>query len=141
MPEATHLIPESHRDLLERPVVVTLVTVMPDGQPQATPVWCDTEGEFIRVNTTRGRQKHKNMVARPKVTILAVDPQNPYRWIEVRGVIVDMNDDQTIAVGHIDKLAKLYRGDDDYYSRNPERRGTETRVVVRIKPTRVVTGG
>lgn len=141
MTEATNLIPESHKDLLERPVVVTLVTVMPDGQPQATPVWCDYDGEYVRVNTARGRQKDKNMASRPKVTILAVDPDNPYRWIEVRGTITEMNDDQAIAVAHINKLSGLYRGVDDYYSPMPERRGKETRVMVKIKPTRVVTGG
>lgn len=134
-------IPDTHRDLLEQAVVVTLVTVMPDGQPQATPVWCDFEDGYVRINTARGRQKDKNMLSRPKVTILAVDPKNPYRWIEVRGLVIDMNDDQAVAVGHINKLSLLYRGYEDYYKNMPERRGKEERVMFRIKPTRVVTGG
>ncbi len=134
-------IPDSHRDLLEKAVVVTLVTVMPDGQPQATPVWCDFEDGYIRINTARGRQKDKNMLARPKVTVLAVDPSNPYRWIEVRGLVSDMNPDQTVAIGHINKLSLLYRGYEDYYKNMPDRRGREERVMIRIKPTRVVVGG
>ncbi|MDX2161957.1 MAG: PPOX class F420-dependent oxidoreductase [bacterium] len=141
MSESANLIPESHKDLLERAVVVTLVTMMPDGQPQATPVWCDYDGEYVRVNTARGRQKDKNMTARPKVTVLAVDPENPYRWLEVRGVVSDMDANQEVAVAHINKLSALYRGQPDYYARMPEKRGQEDRVMIRIKPTRVVVGG
>ncbi len=136
--EATTQIPESHRDLFERPVVVTLVTIMPDGQPQATPVWCDFDGEHIRVNTARGRQKDKNMTARPRVTILAIDPDDPYRWIEVRGKVVEFNDAE--GVNHINKLSAEYRNEPDYYARNPDRRGKEQRVMIKIKPTRIVTG-
>ncbi len=138
--EAAALIPESHKDLLEQAVTITLVTLMPDGQPQATPVWCDFEDGYVRVNTARGRQKDKNMLARPKVTVLAIDPTNPYRWIEVRGMVVDFNDDQEIAVGHINKLSGLYRGQPDYYA-GSDRLGKEQRVMIRIKPTRVITGG
>lgn len=133
------VIPDSHRDLLDRPVVVTLVTLMPDGQPQATPVWCDFDGEFVRVNTARGRQKDKNMSARPQVTVLAIDPENPYRWMEVRGRVASMDDAE--GVNHINKLSGEYVNQPDYYARQPERRGKEQRVMVRIMPTRVITGG
>lgn len=132
-------IPASHRDLFERPVVVALSTVMPDGQPQTTPVWCDYDGTYIRVNTAAGRQKHKNMLARPKVTVLAIDPRDPYRWIEVRGVVESITAEG--GVEHINSLSARYRNQPDYYARNPERRGKETRLVCRILPVKVITGG
>ena len=80
-------IPEQYRDLLEKPIVVGLATMLPNGQPQVTPVWADFDGEHIRVNTAAGRQKQKDMAARPQVTVLAIDPSNPYRYLEVRGKV------------------------------------------------------
>ncbi len=132
-------IPDSHRDLLDGPVVVALITVMPDGQPQATPVWCNTEGDHILVNTARGRQKDRNMSRNPKVTLLAIDPKNPFRWIEVRGQVVEITEKG--AVEHINALSKLYTGNPDYYSFNPAAKGKETRVIYRIEPHRVVAFG
>ena len=87
-------IPESYRDLFERPVVVTLVTIMPDTQPQATPVWCSYDGTHIWINTAKGRQKYKNMLERPKATVLAIDPENPYRYCEVRCAVLEINEEQ-----------------------------------------------
>ena len=72
-------IPDKYLDLLERPVVVTLATIMPGGEPQLTPVWCNYDGRHIWVNTTRARQKWRNMRARPQVSILAVDPEKWWR--------------------------------------------------------------
>jgi len=132
-------IPDQYRDLLDGPVVVTLTTVMPNGQPQATPVWCDYDGTYIRVNTARGRQKDRNMQTNPRVTILAIDPQNAYRWIEVRGRVEEVT--EAGAVDHINKLAKLYAGRDDYYAPMPQRRGQETRVIYKIRPEHVNASG
>ncbi len=132
-------IPDTHRDLLDGPVVVALITVMPDGQPQATPVWCNTDGDYILVNTARGRQKDRNMSRNPKVTLLAIDPKNPFRWIEVRGQVVEIAEEG--AVEHINALSKLYTGNPDYYSFNPAARGKETRVIYRIEPLKVVAFG
>lgn len=137
MPIQPELIPEKFMDLLERPVFVTLVTVMPNGQPQATPVWCDYDGEFVRVNSARGRQKDRNMRRNPYVTILAVDPDNPYRWMEIRGVVEQIT--EAGGVDHINKLSKKYRGQEDYYAPYPERRGQETRVTYKIRPAKVNT--
>jgi nitroimidazol reductase NimA-like FMN-containing flavoprotein (pyridoxamine 5'-phosphate oxidase superfamily) len=67
-------IPDKYRDLHDRPIVVSLATLMSDGQPQAQPVWCSFDGTHILVNTEKGRQKHRNMSRRPAVTILAIDP-------------------------------------------------------------------
>lgn len=132
-------IPASHRDLLDGPVVVALVTVMPDGQPQATPVWCNTDGDYVLINTARGRQKDRNMSHNPKVTVLAIDPGNPYRWIEVRGQVIEITEEG--AVEHINALSKLYTGNPDYYSFNPAAKGKEKRVIYRIEPRRVLTSG
>jgi PPOX class probable F420-dependent enzyme len=131
-------IPDDYRDLLEGPVVVGLVTVMPDGRPQATPVWCSFDGTHILVNTARGRRKDKNMTANAHVTILAIDPHNPYRWMEVRGTVAEVTEEG--ALEHINALCKLYVGRDDFYAPWPERRGTETRVIYKIAPQHVNAG-
>jgi PPOX class probable F420-dependent enzyme len=125
-------IPDSHKDLLEGPVVVALVTVMPDGQPQATPVWCNTDGTHVLINTARGRQKDRNLQANPRVTVLAIDPQNPYRWIEIRGIVTRISEEG--ALDHINTLSKLYTGSSDFYAQNPQARGRETRVIYEITP-------
>jgi PPOX class probable F420-dependent enzyme len=129
-------IPQEYRDLLDtRPVLVSLATVQPDGQPQVTPVWIDMEGEQLRVNTAKGRQKHINMEQRPMVTVLATDPDNAFRYIEVRGRVTRITEEGGDA--HIDRLAKKYLGVDSYPYRNP----AETRIVCYIEPTRVIASG
>lgn len=70
------IIPESHRDLLDRPIIAAFSTIMPDGHPQVTPVWCSYDGTHVIVNATPDRQKHKNVLRDPRVTIMAVDPMN-----------------------------------------------------------------
>ncbi len=104
-------IPDSHRDLLDGHYNVALTTVMPDGQPQTTPVWCNREGDHILINTMRGFQKEKNIRANPKVTLLAYDPLNPLHNIEIRGVVVDMTSDG--AVEHLNQLTRKYMGKPD----------------------------
>lgn len=126
--------PAEYRDLLERPIVVTLVTVMPDGQPQAHPVWADIVDEKIRINTVVGRAKYNNMKERPKVTVLAVDPEDTFRWMEVRGTVTG----ESLEDGDegIDKLSRDYVGT-DYTDHRPE----NTRVNLYIEPTRIITNG
>ena len=133
------LIPDSHKDLLERPVVVALVTIMPDGQPQATPVWCDFDGEYVRINTARGRQKDKNMQARARVSILAIDPSDPYRWMEIRGEVAEITEEG--AVEHIEALSQKYV-QKPYYGgyRAAGDRLKQQRVIYKIKPTHVSKG-
>ena len=130
-------IPETHKDLLTGAVVVTLVTVMPDGTPQATPVWVDYDGQHLIVNTARGRQKDRNMQRRSKVAVVAIDPKNPYRWLEVRGEVDGIS--EVGAVDVINKLAKKYRGVDSYYGGTApaERANQETRVTYKIRPLHV----
>ncbi|MDZ4771278.1 MAG: PPOX class F420-dependent oxidoreductase [Chloroflexota bacterium] len=122
-------IPESHLDLLTGAVTVALVTVMPDGDPQVTPVWCDYVDGYVRVNTARGRQKDENLSRDGRVAILAIDPTNAYRWLEVRGEVAESTEDG--AEDHINSLSHLYMGKD--YNFVPG----ETRVMYRILPTKV----
>lgn len=129
-------IPDNIKDLLERPIVVTLVTLMPDNTPQATPVWFNWDGEHILVNTARGRAKDKNLNERRKATILSVDPNNPYRYLEIRGEVVSVTEEG--GVDHINFLSGRYTGNSDYYKGNTERMNSETRVIYKIKPVRVI---
>ncbi len=123
-------IPENVRDLFERPIVSVLATLMADGQPQLTPVWCDYDGKYVRINTARGRQKDRNMTKRARVTVLLMDPQNPYHWVEVRGHIVETT--EAGAREHIDQLARKYTGK-NYVYQQPD----QVRVLYRIEPDKV----
>ena len=135
------LIRDGFRDVLDGPIIVTMVTVLPDGQPHASPVWCNFDGTHVLLNTTRGRQKEKNIKARPQVTLLAVDPTNPYRYLEVRGRVIEMTEEG--AVDHISELARLYTDHKTYYGdfAPAERRLEETRVLCKLQPTKVVAHG
>lgn len=132
-------VPDSIKDLLERPIVVTLATTMEDHTPQATPVWFSWDGERIWINTARGRAKDDNMTERPNVSILSIDPENPYRYLEVRGVVDEITEEG--AVDHIDSLSARYLNKPDYYGGDLERKASETRVIYKIRPTRVLAHG
>jgi len=126
-------IPDEYRDLLDRPIVVSLATLMHDGSLQVQPVWCGFDGTHILVNTEKGRQKYRNLSRRRVVTVLAVDPDNDSRWLEVRGTVA--SETEVGASEHIDVLAKLYLGVDKY----PYHQPGDVRVLFRIKPQRVAT--
>jgi len=128
-------VPESHRDLLDRPILVALATVQPDGQPQVTPVWGDYVDGHIRINTAAGRQKHSNLLERPQATMLVIDPDNGQRYIEIRGRVAEATEEGADDV--IDALAKQYLGVETYPFRNP----AETRVTFLIEPLHVITSG
>lgn len=134
----TATIPDSHLDLITGPVCAVLTTVAPDDQPENTIVWCSWDGEHVLVNTVVGRRKHSNMTRQPKVALTAVAPDDPYRWIDVRGIVEEMVPDEGYA--NINAHARLYEGVDEYYGGYAPlaRRGTEERVVARIRPVRVV---
>jgi PPOX class probable F420-dependent enzyme len=99
-------VPESHRDLLDGYSNVTLTTVMPNGGPQITPVWCNYQDDHLLINTMRGFLKEKNMRANPRVTLLAYDPANPLHNLEIRGIIVEIT--EAGAPQHLDYLTQLY---------------------------------
>ena len=133
-------IPASHRDLAECPPVAALTTVMPDGSPQTSVVWCDLEGGLVRVNTMRGFQKERNMRRNPLVTLLCYDPRRPLRYLEVRGTVVEMTE---VGAGrHLDALASKYAGRPISYFGDAIPASfakTEIPVLCRIRPTHVVT--
>lgn len=103
-------IPESHRDLLSdaAQAYLYLATVMGDGSPQVTPVWFNTEGSLILVNTAKGRVKDRNLRSRPRAAMLIADPKDPFRYVQVRGRIVEI--DEANGLQHIGVLSMKYRG-------------------------------
>ncbi len=136
---ATDEIPPSHRDLVECPPVAALTTVMPDGYPQTSVVWCDFDGECLRVSTMRGFQKERNMRRNPRVTLLCYDPREPLRYLEVRGTVVETTEEGALA--HLDGLASKYAGRPmRYFGECIPARFAETEVPVlcRVRPTRVL---
>jgi len=128
-------IPDSHRDLFDKKAFAHLGTLMPDGSPQVTPVWCEVDGDHVVVNSAKGRRKDKNMRTDARVAIELSDPDNPYRYLEVRGRVVEVTEEGADA--HIDKLAKKYMGVDSY----PYRQESEVRVIYRIEPDRFSSMG
>jgi PPOX class probable F420-dependent enzyme len=83
-------IPESYRDLFQKKAFAHLATIMPDGTPQVTPVWCDYDGTYIRINSAKGRVKDHNMRRNPQVALEIMDPDNPYRYLAVRGRVAEI---------------------------------------------------
>ncbi len=126
------IIPDEFCDLFEKKTFGHLATVMNNGTPQVTPVWCDYDGTHVRINTAKGRLKDKNMRRNPHVAISLQDPENPYRYMTVRGDIVEI--DEKGGDEHIDALAKKYMGQDKYPFRAPG----EVRVTYKIRPDRVL---
>ena len=129
------VIPERYLDLFGKKAFANLATLMPDGSPQVTPVWVDFDGARIIVNSARGRQKDRNIKRNPAVALALSDPGNPYRYLEVRGQVVEITEEG--ASEHIDKMAKKYLGVDRYPNRAPG----EVRVLYRIEPRHVTFMG
>jgi PPOX class probable F420-dependent enzyme len=129
-------IPDSHLDLLEGPIYAVLTTVSAAG-PENVVIWCSWDGQNVLVNTRGFSRKVKNIKANPKVALMAMDPQNPYRWLDVRGTVAEIAPDTDFS--NINSHAKLYTNKDEYYGGVApiERKGKEDRVVLRIKPERV----
>ena len=129
-------IPESHLDLLSHPIHGVFTTMMPDGQPQSSLVWCDYDGECARVNTSRERQKGKNMKANPRVSLLIVDPEDTGRFLQIRGEAELVEDG---ALKHLDQITRQYTPHPQYYGYvfPVEKRNRETRIICRIHAKRV----
>jgi PPOX class probable F420-dependent enzyme len=129
-------IPNEYLDLLEqKKAFANLATVMPDGSPQVTPVWFDYKGGIIRVNSAKGRTKSRNMKEGAPVALSIMDPDNPYRYLQVRGKVTRVTEEGASA--HIDSLAKKYIDKDEY----PWSRPGEVRVMFEITPQSVQTMG
>ena len=130
------LIPASHLDLLTRPICGVLTTMGGDGQPQSSLVWVDWDGACARVNTTLERQKGRNLAANPRVSLLVVDPDNPGRYLQLRGHAELVTDG---ALEHLDKLTRKYTRHPAYYGYicPLAQRWRETRVICRIHARRI----
>ena len=122
-------LPDKYADLLSnKKAFANLGTLNSDGSPQVTPVWVDYDGKHVRVNSARGRLKDKNIARDPRVSLSIQDPENPYRYLEIRGKVVEATEKG--ADDHINSLAKKYLGKDVYPFRQPG----EKRVIYKIKP-------
>ncbi|HEX3371636.1 MAG TPA: PPOX class F420-dependent oxidoreductase [Candidatus Acidoferrales bacterium] len=122
-------LPDKYADLLRnKKAFGNLGTLNSDGSPQVTPVWVDYDGKHVRVNSARGRLKDKNIARDPRVSLSIQDPENPYRYLEIRGKVVEATEKG--ADDHINSLAKKYLGKDVYPFRQPG----EKRVIYKIEP-------
>jgi PPOX class probable F420-dependent enzyme len=129
------IIPEKYLDLFKKPAFAHLATLMRDGSPQVTPVWVDYDGKYVRVNSALGRVKDKNMRRDPRVSLSIQDPDNPYRYVEIRGKVVEIT--QNGADDHINKLSQKYLGKPEY----PYRKPGEVRVTYKIEPQKISSNG
>ncbi|MGH7262913.1 MAG: PPOX class F420-dependent oxidoreductase [Candidatus Rokuibacteriota bacterium] len=129
------LIPEAYKDLFQKKTFAHLATIGADGSPQVTPVWVDLDQTHIRFNTAKGRVKDKNLRRNPRVALAIQDPDNPYRYIQVRGRVAEITEQGADA--HIDLLTKKYLDQDTY----PFRQAGEVRVIFKILPEKVQTVG
>jgi PPOX class probable F420-dependent enzyme len=127
----SQVIPATHVDLFEKQAFANLGTLMKDGSPQVTPVWVDYDGKNVRINSAKGRVKDKNMRRDPRVSVSLQDPANPYRYLEVRGRVVEITEKG--ADDHINKLSQKYLGNPVY----PFRKPGEVRVTYIIEPEKV----
>ena len=121
-------IPKNYKDLFSKRIFASLATLMPDGRPQVTPVWCDFDGQHVLINSAKGRQKDRNMRRDPRVSLALVDLDNPYRYLEIRGQVVEVTEEGADA--HIDRMAKKYLDKDKYPFKQPG----EVRVLYKIEP-------
>jgi PPOX class probable F420-dependent enzyme len=125
-------IPDSHRDLLDddAKAYAYLATLMADGSPQLTPLWFNTDGQHILINSARGRVKDRNMQARPRVALLITDPKDPfYRYLQIRGRVVEIT--EAGADEHINTLNMKYHNGEQW-----KPRPGQIRVIYKILPER-----
>jgi PPOX class probable F420-dependent enzyme len=128
-------IPQKYLDLFNKKAYAHLATMMPDGTPQVTPVWVDYDGTHVIINSARGRQKDKNIRRNPKVSLSIQDPDDPYRYLEIRGRVTEITEEG--GDEHIDKMAKKYMGVDRYPGHSPD----QVRVIYKIEPQRTSSMG
>ena len=128
-------IPDQYKDLLQKKAFAHLGTLMKDGSPQVTPIWFGYDGTNILINSAKGRLKDKNMRKRPQVALSIADPENPYRYMQIRGKVIEVTENGADA--HIDSLAKKYLDQDKYPFRQPG----EVRVIYKVEVERVQVMG
>lgn len=128
-------IPEGYRDLMETTALVHVATIGPDGGPQNNPVWFDWDGEHVLFSQTKARQKYRNLGRDPRIALSMVDPENPYRYLEIRGEVARVEEDPDNEF--INAMSKKYIGIDEY----PYHQPGDERVVVFVKPTHTTQMG
>ena len=122
--------PTSHADLLDKPTFAHLATIRPDGSPQSSVMWFAWDGEHIKMTHTKNRQKFKNLNEDPRLALSILDPEDPYRFLEVRGVLESIEDD--------DEVASFYKSLQERYGSVYPVHDADVRVVFRIRPTKYV---
>ncbi len=137
----TVIIPDSHKDLLEKPVVVILSTVSAEGKPHSVAIWRRWDGEMIRITSDPDNRKHRNILANPNVSVLALDPQNPYRFLEIGGVVESIETEG--ALEELNLHTQLYMGKAKYFGNVEPAEGEATYkgIMFKIRPMRVVKFG
>jgi PPOX class probable F420-dependent enzyme len=128
-------IPEKFLDLFQKRAFANLGTIMSDGSPQVTPVWVDYDGKYVRFNSALGRVKDRNVRRDPRVSLSILDPDNPYRYLAIRGRVVEIT--QKGADEHINSLSQKYLDKAVYPFRQPG----EVRVLYKIEPVNVTSLG
>lgn len=130
-------IPETHFDLLTSPYHGIFTTMMLDGMPQSSMVWCDWDGKHIIVNTTKERQKGKNILKNSKVSLIIIDPKDSGRWISIQG---EVEIETEGALEHLDRVTQKYTEYKHYYGNiyPKEQKERETRIICKIKPINVI---
>lgn len=126
-------IPEEYHDLFEKQTFAHFASLMPDGAPHAVPVWVGYDGEHLLVNTTDARRKTRNVENDPRVAVSMVDPDDPYRSLNVQGEVVEVTEDG--AVEHINELTQRYMGQEEYPNLGDEE---GARVIVKVRPDNVM---
>jgi PPOX class probable F420-dependent enzyme len=128
-------IPESHRDLFEKRAFAHLGTLMPNGTPQVTPVWVLLEDGYIIMNSAKGEQKDRNIRTRRRVALCISDPDNPYRYLAIRGPVVEITQEGADEV--INRLSAKYTGNPVYRRQRP----SEVRVTYKMRPDHITAHG
>jgi PPOX class probable F420-dependent enzyme len=136
-------LPPQYKQLLSDPVTASLTTLSGKGEMQVTPVWVGNDGTYLELNSARGRLKDRNLRANGKVTLLLMNPKNPYHWMSINGKVVDIIDEDDKARGDlatksIDSLAVRYVNQTPYPFRDPK---GEVRVLYKVEPTQILTFG
>lgn len=139
----TKTIPSSHRDLLEEPIVVTLTTISAENEPYSVAVWRRWDGEYLRITSDAGKRKHRNILANPHVALLVLDPDNPQRYLSIGGVVTEIVNEKADVVAELDRQTSMYTGKPHYFGAfEPlEAQATFDGVIIKIRPTRIVTLG
>jgi PPOX class probable F420-dependent enzyme len=132
---ADSVIPAKYVDLLESKALADVATIGPNGEPQVNPVWFGWDGQHLTFSQTTTRQKHKNVQRDPRIALSIVDPQNPYRYLEIRGKVVRVDPDPERAF--INSMAKKYLGQDVY----PWHNEGDERIVLVVEPEHTTSMG